>query len=140
MRKMDITPHNSISRDNISFGFEQHIPAEVAEVLHVRYHIVLPIFIIVAYFTNGFCILVAVRPNLKAYSFNIYVLMMSITDLLTFSARLPFIFDQEYCVYESYAFSLFIRHFGIILVNCFRTFSTYILVCMAYDRFIAVWF
>ncbi|CAL4217594.1 unnamed protein product, partial [Meganyctiphanes norvegica] len=116
------------------------VPDEVAAVLKIRFHIVFPVLIVLTIIINAGCILVTMRPKLRAYHCNAYIQLMAILDLLSSIAYLPFVFDNELCLYSSYYYAFYFTHFGLMVADCLRTFSSYVLLFLTYDRFLAIWF
>ncbi|CAL4127376.1 unnamed protein product, partial [Meganyctiphanes norvegica] len=117
-----------------------HVPEDVAKVLAIRYHIVFPIFITLGILTNAFCIAVTRRKKLRALHSNAYIQVMAVLDIMSACAYLPFVFDNEFCLYKNYTQAFYFTRFGFIIVNCIRSSGTYILVFLTYDRFLAIWF
>ncbi|CAL4114032.1 unnamed protein product, partial [Meganyctiphanes norvegica] len=75
-----------------------------------------------------------------AYHSNVYMQMMAILDLLQSFAYLPFVFDNEFCLYNSYAYAFYFNHFGWKVLDILNTFNTYVLLFLSYDRFLAIWY
>ncbi|CAL4163869.1 unnamed protein product, partial [Meganyctiphanes norvegica] len=69
-----------------------------------------------------------------------YIQMMAILDLLSSFAYLPFVFDKELCLYSSYTYAFYFTHFGWMVADCLRTFSSYVLLFLSYDRFLGIWY
>ncbi|CAL4130703.1 unnamed protein product [Meganyctiphanes norvegica] len=116
------------------------VPDEVAAVLKTRFHIVFPVFIVLTIIINAACIMVTMRPKLRAYHCNTYIQLMAILDLLSSFAYLPFIFDNELCLYSSYTYAFYFTHFGWMVTHCLRALSNYVLLFLSYDRFLAIWY
>ncbi|CAL4061273.1 unnamed protein product, partial [Meganyctiphanes norvegica] len=98
-----------------------YIPDEVYTVLMTRFHIVFPIFIVLTIIINIACILVTRRPKLRAYHSNGYIQMMAVLDVLSSLTQLPFVFDTDFCLYNSYSYAFFFTHFGWKMVDGVRT-------------------
>ncbi|CAL4226346.1 unnamed protein product, partial [Meganyctiphanes norvegica] len=116
------------------------VSEDVLSVLTIRFHIGLPIVITLGVIANGFGFVVASRPKLRKFHFNRYIQVLAVLDLLSFLARIPFAIDYEYCLYSNYILAFYITYFGWMFVNIIRLSSLYVLMCLSYDRFIAIWF
>ncbi|CAL4109229.1 unnamed protein product, partial [Meganyctiphanes norvegica] len=75
-----------------------------------------------------------------AYHSNVFMKMMAILGLLQSFAFLPFVFDNEFCLYNSYSYAFYFTYFGWKVLDILRTFSSYVLLSLSYDRFLAIWY
>ncbi|CAL4061274.1 unnamed protein product, partial [Meganyctiphanes norvegica] len=116
------------------------VPDEIASILALRFHVVLPVFIVLNLLVNCLCLIVTARPKLQALHINMYIQLMAVIDLASSVAHLPFVFDFEYCMYSNYGFAFYFSYFGWMLVYLLRSLGTSALVCLSFDRFMAIWF
>ncbi|CAL4066598.1 unnamed protein product [Meganyctiphanes norvegica] len=115
-------------------------PFDIIPALRIRYQVILPMVTIFGILANTFTLLVATRPKLRLFHYNLYIQFLSLVDLLGFIMRLPMVFDNEYCVYSHYSMAFYMTHFGWLIVNYFRGISSYVLVFLSLDRFTVIWF
>ncbi|CAL4071855.1 unnamed protein product, partial [Meganyctiphanes norvegica] len=124
--------------DNTTLDY--YIPEDVAEVLRVHYQIVLPILVALSLVTNSLALIVARRPSLKALHVNQYIILLAIVDTCFSMAFVPHLIDTENCTYSNHTIALYHAYFGQSLPYYFRHISTFLLVSLALDRFLAIWF
>ncbi|CAL4122907.1 unnamed protein product [Meganyctiphanes norvegica] len=129
---------SSVIMDNSTS--EYYVPEDVAEVLRLRFHFVLPIFVVLAVVTNTLAFILARRPRLNVLHVNQYIKILAILDICSSITFIPHLTDTEFCTYSDHIFALYHTYFGQALTYYFRYISTFLLVSLSLDRFLAIWF
>ncbi|CAL4146284.1 unnamed protein product [Meganyctiphanes norvegica] len=116
-----------------------YIPEDMAQVHLITYQILYPILIVFGIITNGLTIVITNRPKLRNYHVNSYIQLLAITDLLGCVVCIPAAMSAGDCAFHNYAMAVYFAHCCWSLVNLTKTLSFYVIIWMAYDRFLAVW-
>ncbi|CAL4250529.1 unnamed protein product [Meganyctiphanes norvegica] len=116
-----------------------NIPDDVSELLHVVYHCIYPVIIILGLISNVLCLIVATRKNLQKNNITRYLKFAFSIDLFGNILTIPTV-AIEGCTYSSYAEAVYYAHFGWSAITTLRILTHYTLMWISYDRFLAVWY
>ncbi|CAL4065206.1 unnamed protein product, partial [Meganyctiphanes norvegica] len=108
-----------------------YVPEDVADVLRIHYHIVLTISVALSLVTDSLALVVARRPALKPLHVNKYINLLAIVDIC---------FSMSYLPNSDHTFAMIHAYFSQSLPFYFRHISTFLLVNLSLDRFLAIWF
>ncbi|CAL4073492.1 unnamed protein product, partial [Meganyctiphanes norvegica] len=116
------------------------VPDDVAWVRWLAYQVILSIFICIGCITNGFCIYVTYRPNMKQLYLNSYIRVISASDFITCLLHIPWTTTYyKSCIFDSYATAFYRAYFGTTLPSFTRSFTLCMVLWISYDRLIAMW-
>ena len=74
------------------------------------------------------------------YFISRYIKILSILDIFFALSIMPEMFDTEYCIYDDYADAVYFSFVGDVFLYYFRHLSTFVLLSLSFDRFLAIWY
>ena len=118
-----------------------YIPKDVQEVLEMRFHLILPIMVVMALITNSLTLVVSKRSKLKNLHVNFYIKLLATLDICYSLAIIPYMINTfTFCTFQNFTFALYHTYFAQPIAFYFRHISLYVLLNLSIDRFLAIWF
>ncbi|XP_064083440.1 uncharacterized protein LOC135199382 [Macrobrachium nipponense] len=115
------------------------IPEDIWNVQHTSYMIILPIIIAIGLFLSIVSFIVLRRTKMKATHVNIYFLLLTGADFIIFTVSIPTVKSLNGCNLRSYEYALYFVHVFFTIFYITQTISLYLILWIAYDRFLAIW-
>lgn len=115
-------------------------PNVVDEGILITYHGILPMLVVLGVISSLISIWVLTRPSLKKTYVNRYFLVLAVYDLALNIFYIPIIVTATGCSIADYGSAWYFAHFGWTMACTFHALSTYVIVFLALDRFVGVWF
>ncbi|XP_066981858.1 somatostatin receptor type 5-like [Macrobrachium rosenbergii] len=115
------------------------VPEEIWNVQHTSYMIILPIIIAIGLVLSIVSFIVLRRTKLKANHVNIYFLLLTGADFIIFTVSIPTVKSLNGCNLRSYEYALYFVHVFFTIFYVTQTISLYLILWIAYDRFLAIW-
>ena len=127
--------------NNSFIGENYYVPENVLTVLKIRYHIIMPILILMTFCTNSLTLSIARKMNSKKHlHVNTYIKLMIISELCFATTLIPTLIDTKFCIYNSYIFAFYQTFFVQPAPYYFRYISTSLMLNLSIDRFMVLWF
>ncbi|XP_068251094.1 FMRFamide peptide receptor frpr-18-like [Palaemon carinicauda] len=106
---------------------------------YTSYMILLPILIAVGWIVSSISFFVLRRTKLRATHVNTYFLLLAGADFFVFTVSIPTIKSLNGCNLRSHAYALYFVHVFFTIFYIIQTISLYLILWIAYDRFLAIW-
>ncbi|XP_018336472.1 probable G-protein coupled receptor AH9.1 [Agrilus planipennis] len=105
---------------------------------YVAYTILSPIIIIVGIICNCINLLVLSYPSVMKGAAKIYLRALAIADLCALLGLVPVLQRLNKVHNQTLTAAFYYAHLEVFLVEVFIRFSTFIVVCMSFDRYLAI--
>ncbi|CAL4196271.1 unnamed protein product [Meganyctiphanes norvegica] len=108
--------------------------------MHTTYQILFPIFITIGIIINLASLSILRRTNYQEYPINRYLLVISVINIVYNMFLIPISITNNGCMLNSSSAATYYAHFGWALPECMTMARNYIVMSIAYDRFLVNYF
>ena len=119
-------------------NFPRAPPVEVATLLNIRSHIVLPVMLVISTIANILCLHIVNRKAIKKNSISIHLQYLVAVDLVTNLFYIPQLFYEEGCIQTNLMWAWYKAHLGSAMIYYLRSLTMHLLCSLTADRLMGV--